>query len=323
MKKTLPLNEVLLSLDSETGVIELQSDDSRLSRGSLKLSISTQTASYRALLELFEADGSSLANGVPLETLRIESTDPLKAAGEDPRTHIEIGRGVGDSPVVLDLSGNLLVAGSTGSGKSILLRNILCHGLTEPEVELRAIDLKQVELSGYAYRPQDRLVTTWEDMLLLLRDLSDELEEREDLESSPPLLDLFSTIYILIDEIAPLFDWASALGDALGDATLSEAREIRELLIRLAQVGPSRKIYLIAGTQAFDSVPSELRSAISARVLMGASSSYHVRGLFGRSSTYGAAYLIPRGRGLMGKLGGEQTLFQSYFLPYMAYRGIR
>lgn len=327
MKKTLSLDQVELYFDPATATIELTSDDPRLSGRDIRLTVSSQTESYRALLRLLVDEGFADPYGIdlPQGTLRIEGAGELRIPGKDPRSNLMIGVGMGNQSVSLNLNHNLLVAGGTGSGKSIVIRNVLCHGLTQDEVELWAIDLKRVELGGYSYREQDTVVNEQHTALQLLQTLHSKIlaryEELDSIGAKSYLDGNFRTVYLIIDDLPTLIglDGRSSSEAKLWDA---KAGLITQLLTELARIGRGAGLHLICGAQRAESVPPELRIQFFDKILMGAASQSEAKLLFGRPNAYGGAYLEPRGRGVLS-YGAEQTLFQSYFIPYDAHRAPR
>lgn len=326
MTKTLSLDQVELAFDPATANILLTSGDPRLS-GSLKLTISAQTESYRSLLKLLVAEGRADLDEVelPTGTLRIESARELWIPGKDPRFNLLIGRGKSNLPVALNLRRNLLVAGGSGSGKSIVLRSVLCSGLEQDYVEIRAIDLKGVELGGYAYREQDRFTSSKEEALRLLQDLRDEIDSRRKLLMDRGIFNFrypedgeelsYPVTYLVIDELA-------ALLRSTGRSQVSDAQSvlIRQLILEIVGFGREVGVYLVAGTQAVQDVDLDIRVEMPGRILMGRANPAQLRLLFGsRPTTFGGAYLEPRGRGIVGR-ESAQEVFQSFFISYDAYR---
>lgn len=331
MTKTLSLDQVELTFDPATANILLTSNDPRLS-GSLKLMISSQTESYRTLLRLLVAEGHADLDEaeLPTGTLRVESARDLWIPGRDPRFNLLIGRGKSNLPMALDLRRNLLVAGGSGSGKSIVLRSVLCSGLEQDYVEIRAIDLRKVELGGYAYREQDRFASSKEEALRLLQDLRGEIDSRRKLLMDRGISNFsypkdgeelsYPVTYLVIDELADLL---RSTGQRDSHSQLSNAQSvlISQLILEIVGLGREVGVYLVASTQAVQDVDLDIRVEMPGRILMGRTDPTQLRLLFGRRpTTFGGAYLEPRGRGIVGQRSGVQEVFQAIFIPYDAYR---
>lgn len=327
MTKTLTLEDTFLSFDSSTGVIELRSNDPRLPADRLKLSVSANTESYRLLYSLLKAEHAIEEESLPPEgTIRVADAAKLGVAGEDPRTHVEIGMAAHSEPVQLDLTSNLLLAGGTGSGKSIALRNILCYGLTNSHARVVALDMKRVEFGGYSYGVDDLVATEREEAMEILRDLEETVDRRWSQIEAIGLEHYLETdlpaIYLLIDELWPLIEqYPGNSEEARRENRISKAIE-RSLWILSSSLGRDAGIHTVVGSQSTKNMPEKIRRELGVEILMGVAAPEVTRSVFGESARYGSAYLEPRGRGVLHR-DDEQTLFQSYFIPYDAYRAPR
>ena len=156
-----------------------------------------------------------------------------------------LGEKEGRSPFWLDLASNphMLVVGSTGSGKSVLLHTLLNNLVRQSDVSIYLIDPKQVEFSSYSKnRRFGRIVNEYNDAINLLNFLVKDMEQRYEimrdiritsLEQNP---NFFNKIVVIIDEI--------------NDLLLSDkSKKLQTLLIKLAQKGRAAGIYLVAATQ--------------------------------------------------------------------------
>jgi S-DNA-T family DNA segregation ATPase FtsK/SpoIIIE len=164
-----------------------------------------------------------------------------------------IGKRADGSPICADLATmpHLLLAGTTGSGKSVALNAMLCGLLMSrpPEdLHLVLIDPKVVELTPYRGLPHLRedVVTTAERAQVVLRGLEAEMDarylllERHGVRSLAELRaqgKQLPFIVVVIDELADLI-----LHRGVG-------KEIEMSLVRLAQKARAAGIHLIAATQ--------------------------------------------------------------------------
>jgi S-DNA-T family DNA segregation ATPase FtsK/SpoIIIE len=162
-----------------------------------------------------------------------------------------IGCDAGGQPIVVDLVDmpHILVAGTTGSGKSVGLTSMI-NGLivakAPRDLGLILIDPKMVELTAYRGLPHlmTDVLTTAEQALEVLLRLIEEMNKRyamlEDLHCQniadlPASLEL-PRLVVVIDELADLI--LSPIG-----------KDIEEALIRLAQKSRAAGIHIIAATQ--------------------------------------------------------------------------
>ncbi|MGV1099246.1 DNA translocase FtsK 4TM domain-containing protein [Thiovibrio sp. JS02] len=168
------------------------------------------------------------------------------------RLTIGLGMDVVGNPVVADLARmpHLLIAGATGSGKSVAVNTIICSILfnaTPEEVRLLLIDPKRIELSGYEDIPH-LLHPVVVDPKLASRALLwavREMERRYQLMEEAKVKSLASynaaaenklpLIVIIIDELA--------------DLMMVSSREVEDAVARLAQMARAAGMHLILATQ--------------------------------------------------------------------------
>ena len=165
---------------------------------------------------------------------------------------IGLGMDVVGVPVIADLARmpHLLIAGATGSGKSVAVNTIICSILfhaTPEEVRLLLIDPKRIELSGYEDIPH-LLHPVVVDPRLASRALLwavREMERRYQLMEEAKVKSLASynetaeqrlpLIVIIIDELA--------------DLMMVSSREVEDAVARLAQMARAAGMHLILATQ--------------------------------------------------------------------------
>lgn len=142
----------------------------------------------------------------------------------------------------LDELVHLLVAGTTGSGKSVAINNFIlslcCYNSTK-KLGLILIDPKQVEFTKFEKLPHllTEVVTEVEKAKEVLNNLIDEMEERYFILKSLGKVKNngeFKKIVCVIDELADL---------------ILQDKEIKTLLLKLLQKGRASGIHLILGTQ--------------------------------------------------------------------------
>lgn len=152
-------------------------------------------------------------------------------------------------PLIVDLvdAPHMLVAGTTGSGKSVLLNTIICGLLVKrTPVRLRfvMIDPKRVELSQYKGVPHMERppIKTAEEAVEVLEKLVVVMEkrysqmERRGLKNVKGLELEFPRIVVVVDEFA--------------DLMLTAKKKIETPIVRLAQLGRAAGIHLIIATQS-------------------------------------------------------------------------
>ncbi|MDY6831707.1 MAG: DNA translocase FtsK [Thermodesulfobacteriota bacterium] len=182
---------------------------------------------------------------------------------------ILLGVDIAGSPVVRDLveAPHVLVAGTTGSGKSICLHALLLSLLANQSLnslKLLLIDPKQVELAAYHNVPHllAPIITDGVEAGRYLKNLVREMESREKLLASRNARewrDLGDTapprIVIVVEELADL---------------LAQVPDVEDFLVRLAQKSRAAGMHLVLATQRPDAATFSglLRSNIPSRIAL-------------------------------------------------------
>lgn len=155
---------------------------------------------------------------------------------------------------------HLLVAGSTGSGKSVLI-NTLIHTLllkSPNSINLCLIDPKRVELVGYKGLPHTvHYASEPAEILLALRVAVGVMERRyEAMQTARQRKSTACHIYIIIDEYA--------------DLITTQKKQVEPLIMRLAQLGRAANMHLIIATQrpTRDVITGQVKVNIDARVAL-------------------------------------------------------
>lgn len=223
---------------------------------------------------------------------------------------VALGRDVAGSPVIagLDQMPHLLVAGSTGSGKSVLI-NVLITSLlyrTSPEVaRLILIDPKVVELSVYNGIPHllSPVVTDPKKAAGALRWAVAEMERRYRLFADAGVRDIqrynqnaddrLPLIVIVIDELA--------------DLMMVAPTEVEESIARLAQMARAAGLHLVVATQrpSVDVITGTIKANIASRIAFAVSSQVDSRTILDAA---GAEKLLGKGDMLFHPLGASKPL---------------
>lgn len=165
---------------------------------------------------------------------------------------------------------HLLIAGSTGSGKSVgvnMIINSLIFKLHPSKIKFILIDLKRIELTHYAgllnhYLAvcpdvKDPIITTSQDAVTVLQSLEIEMERRYDLISKAMARNIndynekyFKNEIPLSDEVEfkPL-PYLVLIIDEFADLMITEGRNVETSISRLAQLSRAAGIHLILATQ--------------------------------------------------------------------------
>jgi S-DNA-T family DNA segregation ATPase FtsK/SpoIIIE len=172
---------------------------------------------------------------------------------------LALGKTIAGEPYVAELTKmpHLLVAGSTGSGKSVSLNSMICSILykaTPVNVRFLMIDLKMLELSFYDGIPHLLLpvVTNPKNAKTSLRWLIDEMERRYTMmaEMGVRSIEKYNQKTAKLEqEGKDILPYIVVVIDELADLMMVSTREVEEYIARLAQMARASGIHLILATQ--------------------------------------------------------------------------
>ncbi len=212
-----------------------------------------------------------------------ESTSPLTIA---------LGKTINGRPFVTTLAQmpHLLVAGATGSGKSVCLNTIIASILYKAhptQVQFVMIDPKRLELSVYrklrhhhlAYREDldEEVITSAQNAISALRSVEVEMERRYDLLASMGVRNIADYNRRIQTGEARVMDdgtpykplpYLVVIIDELADLMLIAAKEVEEPIARLTQMSRAVGIHLIVATQrpSVDVITGVIKANFPARI---------------------------------------------------------
>jgi S-DNA-T family DNA segregation ATPase FtsK/SpoIIIE len=203
---------------------------------------------------------------------------------------IYLGKDVAGNPLTIDLTSlpHLLIAGRTGTGKSVCLNSIIVSILMSrgpDEVRMLMIDPKMVELNGYSKLPHlmHPVVTDMRKAEAILAWAVDKMEERYQLLSRAGVRHV--TVYNQLGEeelreriqpeseehwkqIPRQLPFIVIVADELADLMMTSGKEVEQHIIRLAQKSRAVGIHLILATQkpTVDVITGLIKSNLPARI---------------------------------------------------------
>jgi len=167
-----------------------------------------------------------------------------------------LGRDVSGNPVFADLARmpHLLVAGSTGTGKTICLNSLVLSLLYQnsPEIlQLILIDPKRVEFPVYNELPHllTPVIYDAQKSVNALKWLIEEMERRFDVLSREKARDITSYNEKMISQETDPMPYIVLIVDELADLMAARGREMEAGIVRLAQMARAVGIHLILATQ--------------------------------------------------------------------------
>jgi S-DNA-T family DNA segregation ATPase FtsK/SpoIIIE len=215
---------------------------------------------------------------------------------------LPLGRDVSGRPVVADLARmpHLLIAGATGSGKSVCINTILASLLsqnTPEQLQFMMIDPKMVELMPYSGIPHLRMpvVTDMDRVVGTLKWVVREMERRYGLfvQRSARNIESFNRSIDGQPGERPL-PYLVVVIDELADMMMTAPDEVEILLCRLAQKARATGIHLIVATQrpSVDVLTGMIKANFITRIAFAVSSSIDSRVIL---DSTGAEKLLGRG----------------------------
>ena len=258
---------------------------------------------------------------------QILDTDAFQ--GSESKITLAIGKDIHGRPQVADLARmpHLLVAGATGSGKSVCINGILLSILykaTPAEVKLLLVDPKRIELSVYNDLPHlvhpvvtetgiaksaldwavSEMDRRYEAMALLgVRNIAGYNEKLAKLGDKRPedlaSLEHMPYLVIIIDELA--------------DLMMTAGKEVEVSIVRLAQLARAAGIHMVLATQrpSVDVVTGLIKANFPTRIAFQVTSKHDSRTIL---DAVGAEYLLGRGDMLYKPSGGKTVRMHGAFV---------
>lgn len=236
---------------------------------------------------------------VPLR--EVLETIPFKVTPSKLKT--ALGKDISNQPVIVDLAKmpHVLIAGSTGSGKSVCITTIINSILfnAQPtEVKFLMVDPKMVELSIYNGIPHllAPVVTDPKKAAAALKWVVNEMETRYELFAAAKVRDIarYNRQKAGSDKLAPALPWIVVIIDELADLMMVAANDVEEAICRLAQMARAAGIHLVIATQrpSVDVITGVIKANIPSRISFAVSSQIDSRTIL---DTTGAEKLLGRG----------------------------
>ena len=272
-----------------------------------------------------EALSDDLAMALAARSLRIEAPIPGKSAvgieipnkdfmivplrpilqdldfnASGTRLTFALGRDVGDRPMAVDLGKmpHLLIAGATGSGKSVmvnaLITSLLCNA-TPDDVRMILVDLKRVELAGYRELPHllVPVITEPERAKSALKWAVAEMENRYRKFAGATARNIKSFNETRVDP-SDRMPYIVIVIDELADLMMREGKNVEDPIVRLAQKARATGIHMVLATQrpSVNVVTGLIKANFPSRIAFAMASQIDSRTIL---DTPGAEDLIGRG----------------------------
>lgn len=224
-----------------------------------------------------------------------------------------LGKDISGKAVYTDLARlpHLLIAGTTGSGKSgcvnCIISSILLRSTPE-QVRFIMIDPKKVELSYYDRIPHllVPVVTNMKDAAGVLHNVTKEMEDRYELMELEHARNLVEMNKSRAERGERMLPYILVVIDELADLMMVSPQEVEEYVIRLAQKSRAVGIHLVVATQrpSADVITGMIKANIPSRIAFAVSSQTDSRVIL---DVNGAETLLGMGDMLFKPLGSNQA----------------
>ena len=227
-----------------------------------------------------------------------------------------IGKDISGNIEVIDLSKtpHLLVAGTTGSGKSVFINTLLTsilYKFSPDDLRLILIDPKMLELSVYndIAHLLTPVVTEPKKAILALKWVCKEMERRYSLMNEENTRSLEGYNQKSIEKLPYIVVFI----DEMADLMMTAGKEVEHYVQRLAQMARACGIHLVMATQrpSVDIITGSIKANFPSRISFQVASKYDSRTVLGE---IGAEQLLGNGDMLMSKNGGNLIRYQSAFI---------
>ncbi|MBU5437647.1 DNA translocase FtsK [Tissierella sp. MSJ-40] len=228
----------------------------------------------------------------------------------DSKIPLALGKDISGKPIVstIDKMPHLLIAGATGSGKSVCINTIIMSILyksSPDDVKLLLIDPKVVELSIYNGIPHLLIpvVTDAKKAAFALNWAVEEMEKRYKLFAQNNVRDITSYNNKIKDSDDEKLPMMVIVIDELADLMMVAAQEIEDYICRLAQMARAAGMYLIVATQrpSVDVITGTIKANIPSRISFAVSSQVDSRTILDMAG----------GEKLLGK--GDMLFYPSFY----------
>ena len=232
------------------------------------------------------------------------------------KSSFSVGKDIGGACIVGNIAKlpHMLIAGTTGSGKSVCMNSIiisLLYKASPEDVKLIMVDPKMVELGIYNGIPHLLIpvVTDPKKAAGSLQWAVTEMMRRYKAMSDSGVRDLesYNSIIESQEDNAVKLPQVVVIIDELADLMLVAAKEVEESICRIAQMGRAAGIHLIIATQrpSADVITGLMKANIPSRIAFAVASAMESRIIL---DTQGAEKLVGRGDMLYAPIGAGKPL---------------
>ena len=290
----------------------------------IALALGASGVRIAAIPDKISVVGIEVPNRIVSVVMAREVIDSPEFAKHKSKVSFAVGKDIGGNRIIGDIGKlpHLLIAGTTGSGKSVCMNSLiisLLYKAKPEEVKLIMIDPKMVELGIYNGIPHLLIpvVTDPKKAAGSLQWAVTEMMRRYRMMADAGVRDLESynkqARASADDELEPMPQIVVVI-DELADLMLVAAKEVEESICRIAQMGRASGIHLVIATQrpSADVITGLMKANIPSRIAFAVASAMESRIIL---DTAGAEKLVGKGDMLYAPLGqGKPKRVQGCFI---------
>ena len=290
----------------------------------IALALGASGVRIAAIPDKISVVGIEVPNRIVSVVMAREVIDSPEFAKHKSKVSFAVGKDIGGNRIIGDIGKlpHLLIAGTTGSGKSVCMNSriiSLLYKAKPEEVKLIMIDPKMVELGIYNGIPHLLIpvVTDPKKAAGSLQWAVTEMMRRYRMMADAGVRDLESynkqARMSADDELEPMPQIVVVI-DELADLMLVAAKEVEESICRIAQMGRASGIHLVIATQrpSADVITGLMKANIPSRIAFAVASAMESRIIL---DTAGAEKLVGKGDMLYAPLGqGKPKRVQGCFI---------
>lgn len=289
--------------------------------GDLALALGVVSVRIAPIPDMISTVGIEVPNKHHSTVYLREIIESPKFMNAKPKLSIALGKDIGGESVVGNIAKmpHLLIAGTTGSGKSVCMNSLilsLLYKATPSEVRLVMIDPKMVELSVYNGIPHlyVPVVTDPKKAAGALQWSVVEMQKRYSRFSDMGVRDLATYNKCCVSNGEETMPQVVIVIDELADLMMVASKEVEESICRVAQMGRAAGMHLVIATQrpSADVITGLMKANIPSRIAFSVSSGMESRIILDQT---GAEKLVGNGDMLYSPIGcGKPTRVQGAFV---------
>ncbi|WP_339213482.1 DNA translocase FtsK [Solibacillus sp. FSL W8-0372] len=288
--------EITVGQGTKVSKVRNLTDDIKLALAAKDIRIDAPIPGKRSI-------GIEIPNRISRSVRLSEVTDSASFTDSDSPLEAALGLDLTGKPVTIDLRKmpHGLIAGATGSGKSVCINTILVSLLYKAnpnELKLMLIDPKMVELAPFNHIPHlvSPVITDVKAATAALKWAVEEMERRYQLfmHSGARKIEAYNKMCDANGMYAQKLPYLLIVIDELADLMMMSPQDVEDSIVRITQKARAAGIHLIVATQrpSVDVITGLIKSNIPTRIAFSVSSQIDSRTIL---DTQGAERLLGRG----------------------------